>query len=142
MATLNEVFSKLSVRRRYEVWFLRLGLVDGSGAWWFRYLLLNPGRTGCDADFRAKPVQVWASWFPVGGCPQSFIQGFPSDHLDLSSPSQAPFHFRVADNAMEEDSCHVSRYFEQQGLDWVLAHAAFRCCLFRGGHARRPSLCG
>ena len=26
MATLNEVFSTLSVRRRYEVWFLRFGL--------------------------------------------------------------------------------------------------------------------
>src|SRR5258707_536415 len=44
MKTLNERFSALSMRRRYEVWFLRLGFGDGSGAWWFRYLLMNPGR--------------------------------------------------------------------------------------------------
>ena len=47
MKTLNEVFTKLTMRRRYEVWFLRVGLGDGSGAWWFRYLLMNPGRGGC-----------------------------------------------------------------------------------------------
>jgi hypothetical protein len=41
--SLNEVYSSLSTRRRYEVWFLRLGLADNSSAWWFRYLLLNPG---------------------------------------------------------------------------------------------------
>jgi hypothetical protein len=41
--TLNEAFSTLSMRRRYEVWFLRVGLANGSGAWWFRYLLTNPG---------------------------------------------------------------------------------------------------
>jgi len=47
MQTLNEVYSSLSVRRRYEVWFVRFGLPDGAGAWWFRYLLTNPGRDGC-----------------------------------------------------------------------------------------------
>jgi hypothetical protein len=47
--TLNEVYSSLSMKRRYEVWFLRLGLADGSGAWWFRYLLMNPYRSAGDA---------------------------------------------------------------------------------------------
>jgi len=28
--TLNEVYSTRSMKRRYEVWFLRLGLADGS----------------------------------------------------------------------------------------------------------------
>jgi len=29
------------MRRRYEVWFVRCGMADSSGAWWFRYLLVN-----------------------------------------------------------------------------------------------------
>jgi hypothetical protein len=33
MRTLNEVYSSLSTRRRYEVWFVRFGLADGTGAW-------------------------------------------------------------------------------------------------------------
>jgi hypothetical protein len=134
VATLNEVFSKLSASRRYEVWFLRLGLVDGSGAWWFRYLLFNPGRTGCDANFRAKPVQIWASWFPAGGTPQSFIQGFPSDRLDLSSPGQTRFHFRVADNAVEEDSCRGALSVEGHQITWDLRYrSTFRVTLSSKG---------
>src|SRR6266481_6077130 len=49
MKTFNERFSAVSMRRRYEVWFLRLGLSDASGAWWFRYLLMNPGEAGAPA---------------------------------------------------------------------------------------------
>src|SRR6266571_6390349 len=76
LTTFNEVFSKLSLRRRYEVWFLRLGLADGSGAWWFRYLLTNPGRDGSASDARQQPIQIWATWFPRQGKPRTWIQGF------------------------------------------------------------------
>jgi hypothetical protein len=48
----------------------------GIGAWWFRYLLMNPGRGGCAGNPRGMPVQVWATWFPREGKPQSFIQKF------------------------------------------------------------------
>ena len=82
--TLNEIYSSLSTGRRYEVWFVRLGLADGAGAWWFRYLLMNPGRGGCPGDPRGMPVQVWATLFPRDGKPQSFIQGFPLEGLNLS----------------------------------------------------------
>lgn len=122
MATLNEVFSKLSARRRYEVWFLRLGLADGSGAWWFRYLLLNPGRAGCEVNSQAKPVQVWATWFPARGRPQSFIQGFPLDQLDLSIRGQAPFHLRIGDNAIEEDSCRGALNVDGHQIAWNLQY--------------------
>jgi hypothetical protein len=122
MATLNEGFSKLSVSRRYEVWFLRLGLADHSGAWWFRYLLLNPGRAGCDADSQAKPVQIRASWFPASGRPQSFIQGVPLDQLDLSGRGQAPFHFRVGDNVIEEDSCRGALEVDGHQIAWNLRY--------------------
>lgn len=134
MSTLNEVFSKLSARRRYEVWFLRLGLADGSGAWWFRYLLTNPGRAGCEANPLAKPVQVWATWFPASGKPHSFIQGFPLEGLDLSRESQAPFHFRVGDNAIEEDSCRGALHVDKHQIIWNLSyHSTFRTTLSSKG---------
>ena len=69
------------MRRRYEVWFLRLGLADGSGAWWFRYLLMNPGRLGCNAHAQGMPVQIWATWFPSNGDAQHWIQGLPLQEL-------------------------------------------------------------
>ncbi len=81
MKTLNEVFTALSMRRRYEVWFLRVGLGDGSGAWWFRYLLMNPGRGGCVGDPQGQAVQVWATWFPRERKPETWIQGFPLESL-------------------------------------------------------------
>jgi hypothetical protein len=134
VATLNEVFSKLSVRHRYEVWFLRLGLADGSGAWWLRYLLMNPGRAGCDPNSHAKPVQIWVSWFPASGSPQSFIQGFPLEQLDLSRQGQAPFHFRVGDNAMEEDSCRGALNVKGHHIAWNLRYrSTFHCTLSNKG---------
>src|SRR5260370_11970293 len=62
MKTFNERFSALSMRRRYEVWFLRLGLSDASGAWWFRYLLMNPGRGGCARDPLGQGVAEGGAW--------------------------------------------------------------------------------
>lgn len=121
MATLNEVFSKLSVRRRYEVWFLRMGLADGSGAWWFRYLLMNPGRGGCGANPAGSPVQVWATWFPADGKPQSFIQGFPLQGFDISRRGQTPFHFRIGNNAIEEDSCRGALQVDGHAITWNLS---------------------
>ncbi len=134
METLNEVFSKLSVRRRYEVWFLRLGLTDASGAWWFRYLLMNPGRAGCEAIAQAKPVQVWATWFPASGKPQSFIQGFPLEKLDLSRKAQAPFHFQVGPNAIEDDSCRGALNVDGHNITWNLRYrSTFRTTLSSKG---------
>lgn len=118
LATLNEVFSTLSVRRRYEVWFVRMGLADGSGAWWFRYLLMNPARGGCAGNPRGMPVQVWATWFPVGGKPHSFIQGFPLEALDLSPKGQSPFHLRVEDNEIDEDSCRGALEVDGHKVSW------------------------
>ena len=108
MKTLNEVFSKRSARQRYEVWFLRMGLADGSGAWWFRYLLMNPGRGGCDENPSGMPVQIWATWFPFKGKPSSFIQGFPLEGLVLSIKGQSPCSFQVGENAIGENSCRGS----------------------------------
>jgi hypothetical protein len=134
VATLNEVYSKLSARRRYEVWFLRLGLADGSGAWWFRYLLMNPGRAGCDANPPAQPVQVWATWFPAGGKPQSFIQGFPLEALNLSRKGQSPLYFQAGNNAIEEDSCRGALDIDGHKISWDLRYrSTFRITLSSKG---------
>src|SRR5712664_2100058 len=135
MKTLNEVFSALWMRRRYEVWFLRVGMGDGSGAWWFRYLLMNPGRGGCAGDAQGQAVQVWATWFPREGKPETWIQGFPleslrsngegsskaglsnvglgkaglsgasSGNVGLSERGASPFFLEVGENRIGEDEC-------------------------------------
>lgn len=134
MRTLNEAFSTLSVRRRYEVWFLRMGLADGSGAWWFRYLLMNPGRGGCVDLPQAMPVQVWASWFPRGEKPQSFIQGFPLTGFYLSERGQSPFRFQVQDNELRENFCRGALNVDGHRVAWNLqCRSTFRVTLSSKG---------
>ena len=123
-SALNQVYSPLSAQRRYEVWFLRLGLADNSGAWWLRYLLLNPGRHGCVGNPLGIPVQVWATWFPARDKPQSFIQGFPLATLELSDRRSAPFRFAVAENAIEETSCRGHLDVDGHEVSWSLHYAS------------------
>src|SRR5205807_96180 len=130
MKTLNEAFCTPSMRRRYEVWFLRVELADGSGAWWFRYLLMNPGRGGCVGMPQGMPVQVWATRFPAGGKAQSFIKGFPLQGLDLSPRGLSPFHFRIGDNGIGEDSCTGSMEVDGHAISWKLRYrSTFRVTL-------------
>ena len=130
--TMNEVYSALSMRRRYEVWFVRLGLADGGGAWWFRYLLMNPGRGGCPGDPCGMPVQVWATWFPQDGKPESFIQGFPLEHLELSAKRRNPFHLRVGSNEIGENFCRGE--LAANGVSWELDYrSTFRVTLSNKG---------
>ena len=132
--TLNELYSSLSTGRRYEVWFIRLGLADGSGAWWFRYLLMNPGRSGCPYDPGGMPVQVWATWFPRDQKPQSFIQGFPLEGLDLSARNQNPFHFRSGDFEIGEGSCRGALQVDGRTISWDLEYrSTFRVTLSSKG---------
>jgi hypothetical protein len=127
--SLNAVYSKPSMRRRYEVWFVRLGLADGSGAWWFRYLFMNLGRPeggGCRGNARGMPAQVWATWFPRGAKPQSFIQGFPRKDLALSKRGASPFHLEIRDNRITEDSCSGHVAMDGHDLRWSLRyHSTF-----------------
>jgi hypothetical protein len=76
------------------------------------------------------PVQVWATWFPVGGTPQSFIQGFALPGLDISDRRQSPFHFRIGDNDIGEDSCKGSLQVDGHSVSWNLRyHSTFRATL-------------
>lgn len=130
MKTLNELFSSPSTRRRYEVWFVRLGLADGSGAWWFRYLLMNLGRGGCPGNAQGMPAQVWATWFPANGKPETFIQGFSLDGLELSARNQHPFYFRTGENAIEENCCRGALAVNGHTLSWDMHYrSAFRTTL-------------
>ena len=134
MRTLNEVYSSLSSRRRYEVWFLRLGLADGAGAWWFRYLLTNPGRGGCSDIPRGMPVQVWATWFPRNGQALTFIQGFPLPSLELSGRGADPFYFRVDENEIEQNSCRGALQVDGHQIAWNLDYgSSFRATLSNKG---------
>jgi hypothetical protein len=111
-----------------------MGLADGSGAWWFRYLLMNPGRNGCVVDSRGMPVQVWATWFPRDGKPQSFIQGFAAADLDLSVRGQNPFHFRSAGNEIGEGFCRGKLQVDGRTISWDLRwHSNFRVTLSNKG---------
>ena len=132
--TLNEVYSSLSMKRRYEVWFLRLGLADGGGAWWFRYLLMNLGRNGCSERPQGMPVQVWATWFPRGGNPQHWIEGFPLHSLTLSQRHRAPFSFAVPGNSIDEESCRGEVRVDGHEIRWNLRYQShFRATLSNKG---------
>jgi hypothetical protein len=134
MPTLNEVFTRLSMRRRYEVWFLRFGLADGRGAWWFRYLLTNPGRAGCPGNERGLPAQVWATYFPTGAAPRSWIQGFTLDSLAFSSRGASPFSLSIADNFVDETSCRGSLALDGHEIAWNLRYQSnFRVTLSNKG---------
>lgn len=119
---LNAVYSSPRMKRRYEVWFLRCGFADGSGAWWFRYLLFNLGRQGCSNDPSGMPVQVWATWFPQEGKPQTFIEGFPTDALVLSPRRQLPFSFRIADCGIEHSDCWGNLHASGHSISWKLRY--------------------
>ena len=80
------------------------------------------------------PVQVWATWFPQDGKPQSFIQGFPLEGLDLSARGQNPFHFRIGHNEIGEDSCRGALQVEGHAISWDLQYrSTFRVTLSNKG---------
>lgn len=123
--SLNAVYSRRTMRRRYEVWFLRLQLADGSGAWWFRYLVMNlgrPGGGGCPGNPQGQSLQVWATWFPRDAAPQSYIQGFPLEQLSLSEPGAVPFHLQIGANRIGEDSCAGRLEAEGRVISWDLRY--------------------
>jgi hypothetical protein len=128
-AKLNAVYSTPKMRRRYEVWFVRCGLADGSGAWWFRYLLVNNIRIAPDLSAR-RHFQIWATWFPLQAPPQSFIVEMPIGELDLSARGQLPFHCRAAESGIEEGRCWGNIRTKGHHISWNLRiHSTFGATL-------------
>jgi hypothetical protein len=107
------------MRRRYEVWFVRCGLADGSGAWWFRYLLVNNIKISPETSPR-RHFQVWATWFPQGGSAKTFTVEMPLDQLDLSARGHVPFHCRAAESGIEEGRCWGNLRPEGHHISWNL----------------------
>jgi hypothetical protein len=132
MKSLNHAYTRLNMKRRYESWFLRLGLADGTGAWWFRYLLTNPGRNGCSLPCGA-PAQVWATWFPEDGKPETFIQEFALDQLSVA-PDPSPFVIEIGPNRLDDNSCRGSIEARGQQISWILRyHSQFSFTLSNKG---------
>lgn len=76
------------------------------------------------------PVQVWATWFPRDGKPQSFIQGFSVEDLELSARGQTPFHFRHRGNVIEENCCRGALQVDGHTVSWDLNYrSTFRVIL-------------
>lgn len=122
---LNAVFSTHAMKRRFEVWFLRMALADGSGAWWIRYLILNLGRSyggGCSGQPRGEPVQIWATWFPRGGTPESFVKGFSQDDLELSERRASPFTMQFSGNRIDDNSCRAAFEIAGHHFSWDLRY--------------------
>jgi hypothetical protein len=131
---LNAAYSAPTMKRRYEVWFLRCGLADGSGAWWFRYLLMNLGRGRWGNGTTAMPAQVWATWFPRDGAPRSFIEGYPLEKLELSARGKLPFHCRIAESGIEEGVCWGNLRVDGHAVSWRLQfNSAFGTTLSNKG---------
>jgi len=107
------------MQRRYEVWFVRCGLAEGSGAWWLRYLLVNNIRISPEISPR-RHFQVWASWFPRGAAPQTFIVEIPIEQLDLSARGHVPFHCRVGESGIEEGRCWGNLRPDGHHISWNL----------------------
>jgi hypothetical protein len=120
MHSLNSAFTRLNMRRRYESWFHRFELADNSGAWWFRYLLTNPGRGGCPGR-GASPVQIWATWFPRGEKPKTIIGGLSTEELRISG-RHAPFFWEAGPNRIEENSCRGELTTREGRVSWDLRY--------------------
>jgi len=84
---------------------------------------------------RRAPVQIWATWFPRDGQPETFIQEFPLEALRVSG-RRSPFFLEAGPNRIEDASCRgalevrghrlsgicitvpIRHHAEQQRLDW------------------------
>jgi hypothetical protein len=85
---------------------------------------MNPGRAGCSGTLQALPVQVWATWFPRSGKPESFIQGFPLGDLELSPAGKSPFHFQIGPLAINENSCRGTLQVAEHIVSWDLHYTS------------------
>jgi hypothetical protein len=66
---------------------------------------------------------VWATWFPRGGQPQSFIRGFPPDQLSLRNPGAQSYSLGINDdNRIDEDSCAGRVEVEGHLITWDLRY--------------------
>jgi len=72
-------------------------------------------------------VQVWATWFPREGRPQTWIQGFPLKELYLSPRGVSPLLFEAGENRITENECNGNLNVEGHRIRWDLRYrSSFR----------------
>ncbi len=77
---------------------------------------------------------MWATWFPAGGVPSSFVQGMPLSDFTLSEKGRTPFHFQVNDNEIGEDFCRGALEVDGHRISWNLQYrSSFRVTLSSKG---------
>jgi len=101
--------------------------------------LMNLGRGGCEGDAQGQPVQVWATWFPREGKPETWIQGFPIESLGsnggrMSERGASPFSLEIGENAIGENECRGRIEVGGQKISWDLRYqSSFRAELSSKG---------
>src|SRR5260370_35445036 len=82
-----------------------------------------------------QPVQVWATWFPREGKPETWIQGFPAESLGvggagLSKRGARPFFLGAGESRIGEDACRGRIEVGGQRFSWGLRYrSTFRAAL-------------
>jgi len=72
-------------------------------------------------------VQVWATWFPREGKPETWIQGLPVESLaqsgaGLSRRGATPFYLKIGENGITEDRCWGRMEVGGQKIKWDLRY--------------------
>jgi hypothetical protein len=67
-----------------------------------------------------RHFQVWATWFPRGAAPQSFIVEIPVEQLDPSARGRVPFHCRADESGIEEGRCWGNLRPGDHHISWNL----------------------
>jgi len=92
-------------------------------------LLVNNIKISPETTAR-RHFQVWATWFPRGALPQSFIVEIPPELLDLSPRGEAPFQCRTAESGIEEGRCWGNLRTKGHHISWNLRiHSTFGATL-------------
>jgi hypothetical protein len=88
------------------------------------------------------PVQIWATWFPRDGAPQTFMKGFSADSLSLSAKGARSLRLTHGENSIGEEWCKGQLSADGHYIRWDLKYrSAFAATLSdrgRIGFSRTP----
>jgi len=70
---------------------------------------------------RGAPVQVWATWFPREGEPETFIQEYGLESLQLA-PRRGPFFLEAGASRIKENSCRGEVEERGKSVVWDLRY--------------------
>src|SRR5260370_6777742 len=115
---------------------------------------MEAGRGGGAGDAEGQAVQVWATWFPREGKPETWIQGFSLESLcsnnvgldkasadaassngaGLSNRGTSPFFLGIGENRIGENECSGRIEVGGQRIWWAFRiRSSFRAALSNKG---------